>query len=97
VPTRGAESFGFVALEAMGAGLPVVATRAGALPELLGEERCVPRDDPDALAAAMRALWDDPGRRRAEGDALIARARERFSEARFREALLDFYARLGPE
>lgn len=94
VPTRGAESFGFAALEAMGAGLPVVATRAGALPELLGEERCVPRDDPDALAAAMRSLWDEPNSRREEGDALIARARERFSEARFRDALLDLYARL---
>jgi glycosyltransferase involved in cell wall biosynthesis len=32
VPTRGAESFGFAALEAMGTGLPVVATRAGVLP-----------------------------------------------------------------
>ena len=95
VPTRGNESFGFAALEAMAAGLPVVATRAGALPEIVGEERCVPRDDPAALAAPMRALWDEPDARRADGEALLARARERFSEARFREALLALYAGLG--
>jgi glycosyltransferase involved in cell wall biosynthesis len=57
----------------------------------VGEERCVPRRDPDALAAAMRMLWADPGRRRGEGDALIARARERFGEARYVDGLLALY------
>ena len=90
-PTRGSETFGLAALEAMGAGLPVVAARAGALPELVGEERCVPRDDTAALAAAMRALWEDPDRRRAEGEALLARARERFSRERFTGDLLALY------
>jgi L-malate glycosyltransferase len=73
----------------------VVATRAGALPELVGEESCVPRDDPDALAAAIRRLWREPERRRAEGDAMLARARDGFSESRFSEALLGVYERLG--
>lgn len=95
VPTRGHESFGLVALEAMACGLPVVATRAGALPELVGAERCVPRADPEALAAAMRALWDDPAECRRAGDAAIARVREAFSEERFRDALLGLYARVG--
>lgn len=94
-PTRGSESFGLAALEAMGAGVPVVAARAGALPELVGEQRCVPRDDAAALAVAMEALWDEPDRRRADGDALIERARERFSQERFTERLLALYARLG--
>jgi len=39
----------------------------------------------------MRSLWDDPARRAAEGDALLRRARERFSEARYVEELLAVY------
>jgi glycosyltransferase involved in cell wall biosynthesis len=93
VPSLGGETFGFSALEAMAAGVPVVASRTGALPELVGEERCLPRGDPEALAAAMDALWRDPDRRRAEGDALIARARERFGEERYVSELLAAYGR----
>lgn len=95
VASQGNETFGLSALEAMGHGLPVVATRSGALPELVGEERCVPRGDRDALAAAMSALWSDPERRRAEGEEGLARAREQYGEERFTARLLDLYARLG--
>ena len=85
----------FSALEAMAAGTPVVASRAGGLPELVGEERCVPRGNASALAEALDHLWRDPDRRRAEGDALIARAREGFGEKRFVRDLHDLYERLG--
>jgi D-inositol-3-phosphate glycosyltransferase len=95
VPSNSDEAFGLTALEAMGAGVPVVATGAGALPELVGEERCVPRADGAAMAARLADLWADPERRRAEGDALIARARERYSAERFTRELVDLYARLG--
>jgi glycosyltransferase involved in cell wall biosynthesis len=91
VPSLGGDVMPFAALEAMAAGVPVIASRSGSLPEVVGEERCVPRHDPRALAEAMRALWDDPARRRAEGDALIARARERFGERRYVEELLGVY------
>lgn len=94
VPTAGSESFGFAALEAMAAGLPVVATHAGALPEMLGDERCVARGDAQALADRMRALWDDPERRREEGAALAERAASEYGRDRFTERLLDLYARL---
>lgn len=83
----------FAVLEAMGAGVPVVATRSGGVPELVGAERCVPRADPGALAARMRALWAEPARRRAEGEALLAVARERHSEARYVQELLALYER----
>jgi glycosyltransferase involved in cell wall biosynthesis len=94
VPSRWGEILPFAALEAMAAGLPVVASRKGSLPEIVGEERCVPAGDADALAATMRALWNDPERRAREGDALLASARERFGEERYVSGLLGLYGRL---
>jgi glycosyltransferase involved in cell wall biosynthesis len=94
VPTTGNETFGFAALEAMAAGVPVVASRAGALPEVVGDERCVHRGDALALAARMEELWDDPDLRASEGDAGIARARDEFGEERYVRSLLSIYQRL---
>jgi glycosyltransferase involved in cell wall biosynthesis len=93
MPSRYHEFAGYSALEAMAAGVPVIASRVGALQEILGEERCLPPNDPHAVAARMRQLWCDPERRREEGEALIARAREEHSEERYMERLLDVYSR----
>jgi glycosyltransferase involved in cell wall biosynthesis len=65
VPSRSAETFGMAAAEAMARGLPVAASRVGALPELL-DERCLAQPgSPLALAEAIaRVLLDsDAGRR----------------------------------
>ncbi|HEX3434256.1 MAG TPA: glycosyltransferase family 4 protein [Solirubrobacteraceae bacterium] len=59
VPSRSAETFGLAAAEAMAAGLPVVASRAGALGELLDERALVAPGDADALAAAIGRLDGD--------------------------------------
>jgi glycosyltransferase involved in cell wall biosynthesis len=83
----------FSVLEAMGAGVPVVATRTGGVPELIGPDRCVPMGDAPALAERMRALWGDPGRRREEGEALLTRTREQHSEERYLRELLELYER----
>jgi glycosyltransferase involved in cell wall biosynthesis len=85
----------FSVLEAMGAGVPVVATRSGGVPELIGAERCVPRGDATAMAGRMRTLWGDPALRREEGEALLARAKERHSEERYLRDLLALYERAG--
>ena len=91
VPSVGGDVMPFAALEAMAAGVPVVAARSGSLPELVGDENCVARRDPQALAVAMRGLWDDPERRRALGQAQLASARERFGEERYVRDILAVY------
>jgi glycosyltransferase involved in cell wall biosynthesis len=59
VPSRSAETFGLAAAEAMAAGLPVVASRVGALGELLAEQSLVPAGDVSALALAIGRLAGD--------------------------------------
>jgi glycosyltransferase involved in cell wall biosynthesis len=60
VPSRSAETFGLAAAEAMAAGLPVAASRVGALPERVDEEGLAPPGDAGALAAAIERLRADP-------------------------------------
>ncbi|MCB1004581.1 MAG: glycosyltransferase family 4 protein [Acidimicrobiales bacterium] len=58
------EGFGFPPLEAMSAGVPVVATTAGSLPEVLGDAAVlVPVGDVAALAGAIERLLSDEAAR----------------------------------
>lgn len=85
------EGFGLGVLEAMHAGLPVVATRASSLPELVVDRvtgRLVPVDDPDALAAAIANALDEP----ALGAAGRERALSKFSVARMADRHAALYA-----
>ena len=68
-------------MEAMAAGLPVVSTAVGGVPELVREGETgllVPSEDAGALAQALQALVDDPAHRQAMGDAARQRAVARF-------------------
>ncbi|WP_420749924.1 glycosyltransferase family 4 protein [Rhodococcus sp. O3] len=68
------EGFSLPAVEAMACGTPLVASRAGAIPEVVGDAGVlVPPGDGEQLAAALAALFDDP----AERDRLGAAARQR--------------------
>jgi phosphatidylinositol alpha-1,6-mannosyltransferase len=73
------EGFGIVFLEAMVSGLPIVACRAAAVPEVVLDGHtgllAAPRD-PAALARALRALIADPARARALGHAGARRAEQ---------------------
>jgi glycosyltransferase involved in cell wall biosynthesis len=89
VPSRSAETFGLAAAEAMAAGLPVVASRIGALPELLGDEDAlVAPGDAEALAAAARARYGDA----AAGERGLRRVRERCAPDAVAAALAAVYA-----
>ncbi len=57
------EGFGLPALEAMAAGAPVVAARAGALPEVCGQAALLTLPQPEPLAAAILAVCRDAGLR----------------------------------
>lgn len=60
VPSRSDETFGIAAAEAMAAGLPVLASRVGALPELLrDDDALVEPGDSAAMATAIERLWGD--------------------------------------
>jgi len=77
-PNTGAEPFGIAFVEALAAGLPVVATRLGGALEIV-DDRCgrlVPAGDASALAGALTQLIDDPPLRRCLADAARARARQ---------------------
>ncbi len=73
------------ALEAMAAGLPVIATRVGGVPEVVVDEvtgLLVPPGDSNALAEAIVRLLQDPDGRQAMGQAGRERVRAHFSVER---------------
>jgi len=71
------EGFGLTVLEAMTAGVPVVAAGRGALPEVVGDAGIlVDPDNPADIAQAIAAMVDDSGRADTSTARGIARARQ---------------------
>jgi glycosyltransferase involved in cell wall biosynthesis len=90
LPTLG-ETYGLAILEAMAVGLPVIATRVGAIPEIVvdGETGLlIPPNSPDALREAIRVLANDSTRRRAMGVAGRRRVEKYFDGPRNYRALI---------
>jgi len=87
-----------VLFEYLAAGVPVVASRVGVVPEILEDGRTallVPPGEPEPLADAIARLLDDPRRRREIGAAGAALVRARYSGARLAEQLTALYLSLA--
>jgi L-malate glycosyltransferase len=91
------EGLGTSLLDAMACGRPIVATRAGGIPEIVEDgvngALVPPRDAATLAAAIVRALTDEGWRRRM-GEAGLARVRERFTVDRMVEQTAAVYRRL---
>lgn len=95
IPSR-RESFGRTTLEAMAAGRPIVATRAGGLAEAVvdGETgTLVPPDDERALASALREMLTDPPLARRRGEAGRQRFLSRYTIAHMATARMQAWQR----
>ncbi|WP_246479340.1 glycosyltransferase family 4 protein [Kaustia mangrovi] len=100
VPSR-AESFPYIVLEAAGAGVPLIASRVGGIPEILTGEfsaLMVPPDNAAALSDAIDATLSDPDGGRQIADRLAERVADRFSIQRMADDILAVYRGLvAPE
>jgi glycosyltransferase involved in cell wall biosynthesis len=87
-----------VLFEAMAAGVPIVTTRVGGVPDVVtsAEALLVPAADPTALAAGIAAVLDEPEKARARADAASTRLVERFGTGPWVEQYLALYRRLIP-
>lgn len=86
------EGFSLPAVEAMSCGTPLVATRAGAIPEVVGDAAVLvePRNA-EGLAGAIRDLLDDPDRAAALGEAGRRRVLDNYSWAAVAAATAERY------
>ncbi len=89
---RWAEQFGRVMVEAMACAIPVVASRSGEIPHVLGDAGVlVPEADPVALRQALAALATDPSRRFELGARGRSRVLDHFTHGRIARQTVEFY------
>lgn len=92
LPTR-ADCYSLVSMEALAAGLPVVATKVGGIPDIVKEGitgHLIDSDDADALGDALCHLAESPATRGRMGEACRADAVERFEVRTNSRRLFEF-------
>ncbi len=97
VASLGSEANCRVTLEAMASGVPVVATEAGVIPEVLRDGTCgylVPLGEVAPLVEALGDFLDNPGLARQMGEAGRKLVEERFTRQILAEKAENFYLRL---
>jgi glycosyltransferase involved in cell wall biosynthesis len=91
VPSR-ADSLPYAVIEAGGAGIPIIASGVGGIPEILGPEgTMVPPENPTRLAGVIAAALDDPAKARVGAEKLRQRIGKLFSQDAMVEGVLAGY------
>ena len=83
-----------VVLEAMSAGVPIIATNVGGVPEILENQNTailVPPHDPDAMATAIARLLDSPENARQLAENAKQVLRDHFSHQAYAQSLIEIY------
>jgi len=97
VPSQWEEAFGLAVIEAMAAEKPVVVTRSGAMPGIVGNAGIVvPRQDLDAMASAIREMLADVSRASELAAKGRARVEARYGMERYVREMLAIYSELLP-
>jgi glycosyltransferase involved in cell wall biosynthesis len=93
VPSR-AESFPYVVLEASAAGMPLIATNVGGIPEIVAgsDTALIEPGNISALVASLTATLDDPQSALDRAARLKARVTRKFTVAAMTDSILSFYA-----
>jgi glycosyltransferase involved in cell wall biosynthesis len=87
-------------MEAMAAGLPVIATAVGGVPELIEDHRSgllVTPGDADGMAVAILRLLQDAEKRRTMAASAAQRAMQAFSASRMAQGYMELYERILPQ
>ncbi|WP_343062327.1 glycosyltransferase family 4 protein [Hyphomicrobium methylovorum] len=98
VPSR-AESFPYIVLEAAAAGLPLIATNVGGIPEIVAgtDTALVAPDNVPALTAALREILATPELARAKSARLRDAIARKFTVAAMTTGVLNFYTSPTPQ
>jgi len=98
VPSEWEEAFGLAAIEGMAAARPVIVTRSGAMPHIVGDAgMVVPKGNPAALAQAIGMVLSDRVLARRLGIAGRARVESLYSMELYVDRMLEAYRPFLPD